>query len=120
MTTQALLDRIEELEALLGVDEDFTTRLSLQFKLSRSCSTILGHVYKRNMVTRDSIYTVLYGCRADDQMPSVRVIDQFVWRIRRKMKPVGVEINQLWGSGYVMPLASKEKMYALIRRDVTA
>ena len=89
-----LEERIADLEALLSEElPDF-----LSSDLTRTEATVASLLLRRPIVTRDAIMTFMYSTRAD--APSVKIADVFICRLRRKLKPYGIEIETVWGRGY--------------------
>lgn len=111
---QRLRDRVEELERVLGVDESLTSRLRTVFGLEPGQSEVLGMLMKRNFVTHDSLYTVLYGGRPECDWPEEKIMDVQICKLRRKLKKHGVEVKTRWGEGWWMPAAEKSKVRAAL------
>ncbi|WP_315731632.1 MULTISPECIES: hypothetical protein [unclassified Bradyrhizobium] len=113
---QRLQDRIEQLEHVLGVGRSFTDRLRELFGLETEKAIVLGMLYKREFVTRDGLYTVLYGSRPECDWPDEKVLDLQIFMLRRAIKSTGVTITTKWGAGWYMPADSK----AVIRGRIEA
>lgn len=108
---ERLRDRVEELEALLGVGWDDIASYRNALRLTVDQAKILGLLAKRNVtVTRDAIYTVLYGARPDCDQPDMKIIDVHVCKLRKPLRRVGVEIQSDWGMGYYLLAADKRKL----------
>jgi hypothetical protein len=43
-----------------------------------------------------------------------RLIDTYICKIRKKLKPHGIEIKTVWCAGYEIPLDSIERIKAMI------
>lgn len=59
-----------------------------------------------SLVTRDTLYDLLYG--AGDKAPDPKVIDVFICKLRAKLTAAGLPadlISTVWGRGYVMDSA---------------
>lgn len=50
------------------------------------------------VLSKDRLLSGLYLVEADE--PDIKIIDVFVCRLRRKLRPLGVEIGTVWGRGY--------------------
>jgi DNA-binding response OmpR family regulator len=48
--------------------------------------------------TKEQLLSDLY--RIGDEEPLIKIIDVFVCKLRRKLQPLGVEIETAWGRGY--------------------
>jgi DNA-binding response OmpR family regulator len=42
-----------------------------------------------------------------DRVPEIKIIDVFVCKLRKKIDPLGVRIDTLWGKGYALAVAVK-------------
>jgi hypothetical protein len=69
-----LRDRVAQLEQALGVNRSLTGRLRAVFGIEPTQASILGMLLKRNFVTTESLYTVLYGDRPDCDLPDPQVL----------------------------------------------
>lgn len=50
------------------------------------------------LVSRERLLSNLYLVEADEA--DIKIIDVFVCKIRKKLRPLGVEISTAWGRGY--------------------
>lgn len=91
---------------------DLRDRLGLTY----SEAEITAMLLTRNMVTRDSAYTVMFGERKD--APDPKIFDVFLCKVRPKLKYRGVDIETIWGRGWSMTQENKDRLRALLpRRD---
>lgn len=107
-----LRERIIDLERALGVG--YVAPLAL--RLTATEQRVVGHLLEREHITKDSAMAVLYRDLARDEAEP-KIVDVFICKIRKKLKPFGIKITTLWGQGYAMPQASKAALRAL--RDAT-
>jgi hypothetical protein len=114
---QTLRDRVEELERAVGVDQGLTTRLRIAFGIEPALAPILGMLFKRNFVTHDSLYTVLYAGRLECDWPQPKIMDVQICKLRRKLKRFGIVIKTQWGEGWSMSVADKAKVRAVLDGD---
>src|SRR5216683_6154610 len=63
LETDRLRDRVEQLEQLVGVDRSLTSRLRTAFGLEPGVAQVMGMLLKRDFVTHDALYVVLYAAR---------------------------------------------------------
>lgn len=49
-------------------------------------------------VSRQSLLAALYPIEADEA--DIKIIDVFISKLRKKLKPLGLEISTIWGRGY--------------------
>ncbi len=96
---EVLRDRVDELEELIGVRQQFP-----QFGLTATEMKVLGILVQREIVSQKLIYGVLYGGDSDRQ---IKTIDVFISKIRRKLAPHGHEIKTSWGSGFYMDASAR-------------
>ncbi|WP_020179671.1 winged helix-turn-helix domain-containing protein [Methylopila sp. M107] len=100
-----LRERIAQLQELLGFHE--TT--PIEWRLTPSEAAVVGFLLKRPMASKDEILSALYSLRPDDP-PAVKIVDVFVCKIRKKIKPFGVEIETVWGQGYRICSETRERL----------
>ena len=78
----------------------------LEFRLTGKEGQMLGRLLKGGAVTKTQFMTSLYSGMDE---PELKIIDVFICKLRKKLKPWGLEIQTIWGSGYFMPEASIAK-----------
>jgi hypothetical protein len=110
---QRLRDRIEELEGLLGIGCEDLDRLAV-LGLPAICSTILGLLLKRAVVSREAAYVVVYGNRPETEQPQIKGLDVYVWRIRQRLRLHNVELKTQFRVGWYLTSGDKAKIKALI------
>jgi len=66
---ERLRDRVEQLEQALGVDRSLTSRLRTAFGLEPGVAQVMGMLMKRDFVTHDALYVVLYAARPECDWP---------------------------------------------------
>jgi two-component system, cell cycle response regulator CtrA len=93
---QRALDRIDELEELLGLQ----VHLPNMFGLTPLEVKIVGLLTKRNIVSRDIIYSALYGSLPDCDQPDPKTIEVHICKVRRKLSAYGLEIKNRYSVGY--------------------
>jgi DNA-binding response OmpR family regulator len=107
-------ERIADVELLLGIDSP----RPLTFKISRTERILMELLLKRNMLTREVAWGVLYGHRPDADQPDYRVIATTMHHLRKRLKDqIGVEITTEHGSGWYLKKGEKEKLiFAMDKR----
>jgi len=116
-TVQALLDRIDELERILGVDEELTFRIMRSTGCSRTESKFVGMLFKRQMVTRECLFVVIYGDRSEDDVPESEILRTHVCKARQVLKQYGITIDTVWGAGYAMSTQNKKLLQELLDQE---
>lgn len=103
-----LVERIIQLEELLGLELEFHPR----YNLTTSEAALLGAIAKGNPVcTKDHAYTVLYGMHNDP--PEAKILDVFVCKLRRKVRQYGIDIKTVWGRGWYLEDEDRAKVEAM-------
>lgn len=67
--------------------------------------TYLDAIMERNIASREDIIRELYG---KNNAPDWKILDVYVCFIRKKLEPLGITIETVFGVGYTIPEASKE------------
>ena len=111
---ERLQDRIEELEQLLGIDEDYVMRLHRGLKLSMMPCRVLGFIAKRASATKEQLYVAVYGEWPECDQPGIKNLGQFIWLVRQRLTPLGIEIVTDFCIGFSMTAANKRKLAAHI------
>ena len=116
-TRQSLLDRIEQLETLLGADRSNTARLREAFRLEPLHAQMLGMLLAREFVTREGLFTVLYGARPESEWPDDKQLDVLLCKVRDRLRKCGITIKivTMAGEGWSMPSADKAKLSAMLK-----
>ena len=103
-----LRDRIAGIEAAL-TDELDAWRIA---GLTPMETTLLALLLKRDSASRSQIMAVCYGADPD-AAPEDKIVDVMVSKIRRKLRPLGVTIENIHGVGYRLSAASKARIRAV-------
>jgi hypothetical protein len=107
---QLLRDRVEELEELLGMGPSVNAKI-VALGFTRAEASVLGLLLKREgCVSRDFLWTALYGSRAEGDQPHDRLVDVWIMKCRRKLKRFKVEIVTVWGSGWLISKDDKSRL----------
>jgi hypothetical protein len=114
----ALRNRVEELQALLGVGNDDVSRLLTVLDVTPQQCEMVGFMLRRAVATRTALHTVLFGARPDCDQPEIKLIDIQMVKVRKALEKVGVEVRTEWGSGgWAIPAADKAKLRRLMSRE---
>ena len=104
-----LRERIRQLEHEMGHDPAFPSVLGL----SPGETKILGMLMSSpGVCSKERLFTVIYG--AQDDAPSIKIIDVYICKIREKLRELAVEIITTWGQGFHLTQVSKEAINAII------
>lgn len=107
-------DRVLQLEQILGIDSSETGRIREAFGLEPDLARILGMLLKRNFVSHESLYTVMYGHRPECEWPDAKVLDVQICKLRRRLKTYEITIKTRWGEGWSISIANKAKARAVL------
>lgn len=110
---QALRDRVQELEELLGVSKE-QRDMMFSLKLSPQQTAFLGLIYRGDLVRRDAAYAVIYGARPECDRPDDKILDVQLSRIRARLRPKGITIETQWGVGWFMTPKNKAILRGII------
>lgn len=94
---ETLRERIRQLEQELCPPRP----TPVEWGLTGQEAAVYNHLASRPQASKRSIMQALYSDRAGDE-PAEKIIDVFVCKMRRKLKPFGVEIRTVWGQGYAL------------------
>jgi hypothetical protein len=103
-------ERIADVEQLLGIDDP----KPLIVKVSRTERILMELLLRRNMLTREVAWGVLYGHRPDADQPQYRVISTIIHHLRSRLSPHGVEITTEYGTGWYLQEKDREKLEQLL------
>lgn len=106
---ERLLARIEQLESLMGM------RLipPIEWRLTGSEARVFGVLMARPLATKDAIMAALYRDSAKEEA-EIKIVDVFVCKLRKKVRPFGVNIETRWGEGYFLSQASKAAAQSML------
>jgi two-component system, cell cycle response regulator CtrA len=62
---------------------------------------------------KSTFMTALYSDRADDEVEA-KIVDDYICKLRKKLKPYGIEISTASGEGYNLSDAMKSKLCGLM------
>ena len=92
---EELEERNRQLEELLRGDED----IPAAWGLTRMEEQFYRLLDSRGTASHDSIMTHLYGADPNGGAEQ-KVLHVWVCKVRKKLKPFGIEIETIWGHGY--------------------
>lgn len=97
-----LRERIAQLEAAVGM----ALVTPLEWRLTPAEMRVFGVIMAREMATKDAVMAALYRDEGREEA-EIKIVDVFVCKIRRKLKPFGIGIETVWGRGYRMGREAK-------------
>lgn len=72
----------------------------LEFGLTGKETLMLGRLLKGGVVTKDQLLDALYT--ATQEEAEIKIVDVFICKLRKKLRPFGIGILTRWGTGYQM------------------
>uniref|UniRef100_UPI003BAAB766 helix-turn-helix domain-containing protein n=1 Tax=Stappia sp. TaxID=1870903 RepID=UPI003BAAB766 len=111
---ERLRARIDELEHALFRD----VSLPIEWRLTVQEARVFGILVTRSLATRTAILAALYDDLGRDQAEA-KIVDVFVCKIRKKLKPFGIEIHTRWGEGWYLDEDQRESLRQMLWRPQT-
>jgi DNA-binding response OmpR family regulator len=103
-------ERIADVERLLAIDDP----KPLIIKVSRTERILMELLLKRNMLTREVAWGILYGHRPDADQPQYRVISSTIHHLRNRLSRHGVKITTEFGTGWYLTDEDRKKLEQLL------
>ncbi|MGE0289285.1 MAG: winged helix-turn-helix domain-containing protein [Bradyrhizobium sp.] len=107
---EELRERVRQLEDVLGMSFD----VPVEWGLTASEARLIGMLLRREIVSKENALLCLYQTRPDD-MADPKIIDVFICKARKKLKPFGVEIRTVWGKGYLIDAETRARINASMK-----
>lgn len=101
---EMLREQVRKLELAL-VDSD---PLPFEWGLTHQETTVFGVLVNRTLATKEAIMTALYRSMGKDEAEP-KIVDVFVCKMRKKLKPFGIQVRTVWGQGYALGDADRAK-----------
>lgn len=105
-TQEELLDRIAQLEEMMGLRDAPPPSL----KIAPLPARLLGVLMRRQFVPMEFAYDALFGDRPDP--PNEQALRATLKRLRWALNPIGVEIKSRRAEGYYIEPSDKQKLLA--------
>ncbi|WP_349627721.1 winged helix-turn-helix domain-containing protein [Rhodopseudomonas sp. BR0C11] len=102
-----LRERCRQLETMLGIRFEAPPLLCL----TQQEAVIFGCLLKNRIMTRDALMIALYQGRDEAE---AKIVDVFVCKMRKKLKPYGILVQTKWGEGYYFDADSKARAQNLL------
>lgn len=82
----------------------------------REAAVVAFLLGRDRLCTKNAIMDAIYSLAPETDEPMEKIVDVFVCKARRKLKPHGIAIETVWGRGYQMPADSKARLRAMERK----
>lgn len=103
---EELRERLRALEKEFG----FHDEVPIIFGLTATEAKVMSLLGARDSATRAQLMAAVLSGRMPVNEPDMKIVDVFVCKIRKKVKPFGIEITSLWGRGYRLSPEMKAKV----------
>jgi len=87
-------------------------------RLTRTEAKIVSTIVRFGRTTKAGIYHAMYGHLGDDEQREPKIVDVMISKIRKKLRPVGVEITTQWGVGWSMSQEDVARLKALAAEEL--
>jgi two-component system, cell cycle response regulator CtrA len=115
-TIRRLQDEIDHLKQALGTLSHPPAEWETDWGLTGPESIILAALIKHRVVTRDALMAALYSGRGPDAEPDSGIIDVFIYRIRRKLRPRGIAIVTVRERGWMLSPEDRRRLSGITGR----
>lgn len=106
--------RVAMLEDALGVGWVMPRALGLSPKEER----LVAALFRRGRLTREGAWTAMYYDSSGDY-PEPKIVDVLLCRVRKKLKPFGMEILTHHGRGFELPEGTRETLKRMIETELS-
>ncbi len=87
----------------------------IEWQLTGSEARVLGVLLNRESASKEAIMAALYRDDGKDEA-EIKIVDVFLCKLRRKLKPFDITIDTIWGQGYALSPAMKEKIKGMLKQ----
>lgn len=84
------------------------------FKASPLEAAMLAMMLRRNEVTKEQLHTVVERKRQGKTETDLKIVDVMICKLRKKLSPHDIKIETMWGMGYLIPAAGRERALMLL------
>lgn len=114
---EALEYRIEELESALGMGKSDVPAIRALVGATESQAKLIGVLRKAERpVTKDALFSAMYGGRDPDELPTMQVLDVLILQARRALRTHGIKIETIPRTGWVMPAEDRRRLGELMEQ----
>lgn len=93
---EVLREKVRQLEEALTPTN---STVEIEWLLTSREARVFAHLTTREMATKQSVMAALYSDRPDEE-PEIKIVDVFICKMRKKLRPFGIVIDTVWGQGY--------------------
>lgn len=106
MENDTLRARVAQLEAFLTGGN---IQAPLEWGLTTSEEMVFGALASRELATKEFIMTLLYRGLQQDEA-EIKIVDVLICKLRKKIRPFGVEIRTHWGRGFSLSAEARARL----------
>lgn len=112
---ELLQEHVLQLRAMLGLEISRERRVQLiaAFRLTPHEATLLGVLLNSRLLSKDLALHALVDPGSDDY-PEEKILDVYICKLRKRLKPHGIEIRTFWAEGYHLAPAERAKIEAVL------
>lgn len=102
---------------LLEQEQHLKTACARFFKASPMEAAMLACMLRRNEVTKEQLHNTIEQNRPGDgakEPTDPKIVDVMICKLRKKLRLHDLEIKTMWGMGYLMSAAHREKATQLL------
>lgn len=90
------------------------------FRTTRLEAAILAVMLKRNEVTKQQLHLVIEQTRPGENREATdpKMVDVIICHLRKKLRKHDLEIETVWGIGYLIPTADREAAIVILQNFV--
>jgi hypothetical protein len=103
-------------QSTLNLD-DSTLGLALAavFKMTRLQVSVFLALLRRPQISKDQVHAAIENTRSlAPEETDPKMIDVVIHHIRKKLRPFNIELKTIWGQGYTIAAAEREKVLDLL------
>lgn len=98
--------RVDQLEAeQLGV----SWHCPIEFRLTPAEAAILAALVAREWCSKEFLHMAT-ARPGEEKDTEIKIVDVFICKMRRKLFGFGIDIVTLWGAGYMLEPATRERL----------
>ena len=97
-------EKAELLELLVGAKEVLPAIAGLSPSEGRILAALMTH----ERMSREALFHIS-GSRAND---GTKIVDVWICKLRKKIRPLGLDTKNIWGEGYYIPREQKDALKA--------
>ncbi len=109
-----LHETVTQLKALL-IPADAAHHMALRFGLTAKQSLLVAALVEHGFKTRQQLLDAMYF--GAEVAPDIKIVDVYVCKVRKKLRPHGLDIVTVWGRGHSMSDKHRNQIKTLCARD---